>query len=226
LLSFQSENIHEEHFYPRIPWQSNKHSAEKWRNSMNTKQLTFALFWAIAPFSVLTSAQTSDDSIYLGSVKLTLGEPQQSVISKLSGKYRIDEETSPNWWLVLSCDNQPITGVKVPQPCHGHSIGHVSFKDGRLAAAINDRRLNDEHLSVEFARSLFRAINDLPKRVNQECASTRQEDNQIFERKTITIGCGSRHVRIDITRFVAVGEGINNVDRAETASISEVLEKK
>ncbi len=185
---------------------------------MNTRQFAFAVLIEIASFAVFASAQgpsrkpaqtANDNSIYIGSVRFSLGDPQQAVIAKLAEQYTLQKDSGGAWMVY----------PKVVPPYI--AVASVYFKNEKLASFAKYWGPHDQQKGVEFARALYSAVAEMEKDQGRECLVSIGAPVQDpgYEQKAIFITCGprSRYIRIDIGRDEKFGED---------ATITEVLDDR
>lgn len=153
--------------------------------------------------------QIAQDSIYLGTTRLTLGMPKDAVIAALAGSYEVRNlgEGQVSSWIVSSKNGPPFKAV-----------GNVVFKDGKLSSVLKYWGPEDQQKGVEFATSLYGVIDGFAKEGRRTCTiSVGQKQDPGYENKAMFITCGEKYIRIDIDRSEKTGE---------SADITEVLERK
>jgi hypothetical protein len=151
----------------------------------------------------------SDAFITMGGVKLSLGMPQDTVIAHLVEQFTLRKQSgsgAEGVWMVFPKTVPPYDAV-----------ASLSFKNGKLTAVLKYWGPADQQKGVEFARALYAVLAELTKD-NGTCVVSNGVSNDVnFEAKAIFINCGTKYVRIDITR----SEG-----PSESAEITEALDGK
>ncbi len=162
---------------------------------MNTKSIAFPLFAvAIAILGASSSAQAPDASMYLGSVKLTVGETEQAVIAKLADKYNLQRLQADAMGTVWSVDPKG-SGPTLP------TLGSVTFSDGQLTDIQRHWGPADQQKGVAFARALHSAVKAVTQDRVQKCdvAADQSADPEV-EVASISMACGVKSIRITILR--------------------------
>src|SRR5262249_37664336 len=100
--------------------------------------------------SVLIAAQTGEDSILLGSLKLTLGASERAIRAGLPKNYAL-ELNAP------SPGSSVVTGLVFSKPGRlvDNLLGDVRFQGGKLISASQDSGLGDRQDGVELARKFY-----------------------------------------------------------------------
>ncbi len=153
--------------------------------------------------------QGTQDSIYLGGTRLTLGMPKDAVVTALAGSYEVRSlgEGQFSSWTVSSKNGPPFK-----------SVGNVVFRDGKLSSVLKYWGPEDQQKGVEFATSLYGVIDGFTQEGRRACTiSVGQKQDPGYQSKAMFINCGNKYVRIDIGRREQVGE---------FTDITEVLERK
>jgi len=153
--------------------------------------------------------QTPDD-ITLGSVRLTLGTPQDAVLYALGKSYDVEKLTeSPQFssWLVTArADTEKLTAPKI--------VANVAFRQGKLTSVLKNWEPENQQKGVEFATRLYDVLTSFTNEGRSNCSiETERKKDPGYDSKAMFVTCGAKYIRIDIL----------NGPHGETVTMSEIL---
>jgi hypothetical protein len=153
--------------------------------------------------------QTQDD-ITLGSVRLTLGMPQDAVLAMLGKSFNLQKlGESPGFssWIV----DEGVSTDRLHPPKY---IGNVAFRQEKLTSVMKNWAPGDQQKPVEFATGLYDVVTSLTNEGGTMCSieTTRKKDGG-YDSKAIFVTCGTKTIRIDLTKG----------PERESVQLSEVL---
>lgn len=154
--------------------------------------------------------QTTPDDISLGTVRLTLGMPQNGVLATLGKSYdveKINEGPQFSSWLVNAR-----TGTEELTP--PKNIGSVAFRQDKLTTVMKNWAPENQQKGVEFASSLYDVLTSFTNEGRSNCSiETERKKDPGYDSKAMFVTCGAKYIRIDIL----------NGPHGETVTMSEVL---
>src|SRR5207253_4624630 len=129
------------------------------------RRLRLGALTAALLVSVLVVAQTGEDSILLGSLKLTLRTSEEAIRANLPKNYTLELDTP-------SPGSAVVTGLVFSKPgrLFDNLLGDVSFHDGKLISASKDSGLGDQQEGVELARKLYSVVSALTEAQERSCS--------------------------------------------------------
>jgi hypothetical protein len=133
-------------------------------------------------------AQTSpEQSIAIGSIRLTLGMPQDAAITALAGQYTVSQIGDSGEWELSTKD--------------GTSIGWVDFNNNQLIGVTKEWLPEDQTSAFDAASRIYSALNDITNNSPTTCiVETGNEDQSGKEKRSVTITCGEKDVEISATK--------------------------
>jgi hypothetical protein len=144
---------------------------------MSRACFVLSLFLSVGPMGY---AQTSPDSIALGTTTLALGDSQASIMQQL-GEYDIQEvpATSSSQWLVREKGTS-------------NAVASIAFVDGRLVSVWKYWTITRPVAGEALANALYGAVHSLEQEAQTGCAIRTREEKLIF------VTCGKRYLKIEV----------------------------
>lgn len=159
-----------------------------------------------------SSGQATQDDIRLGTVRLTLGMPQDLVLTTLSKSYDVEKlNDGPQFssWLV----NARAGTEKLAPPKY---VASVAFRQGKLTVVMKNWAPENQQKGVEFATSLYDVITSFTNEGRTACSiGTGRKRDPGYDGKAIFVTCGAKYIRIDLL----------SGPQGESTNMTEVLEQ-
>jgi hypothetical protein len=151
------------------------------------------------------TAQSTEQSLNLGPVTLSLGMSKEGARTQITEYFSINE-TGDDLWVILD-----------GSPPNVEFVGAVSFTDGRLSYIKKDWGPEDSQKGADFAETLYGAFSELVGDGTGVCiVHVSQRHGRGMEAKSIEFSCGARRIEVDAIGYKS---GV-------TASVSEILAKR
>ena len=165
---------------------------------------------AVATNAEHSPGQMTRDDINLGSVRLTLGMPQDLVLTALSKSYdveKLDDGQQFSSWIV----NARAGSEKLATPKY---VANIAFRQAKLTIVMKNWAPENQQKGVEFATSLYDVITSFTNEGRTACSiETGRKRDPGHDGKAIFITCGAKYIRIDIL----------SGPQGESTSMAEVL---
>jgi hypothetical protein len=165
--------------------------------------------------AVLTNAehnpgQTTQDDISFGTVRLTLGMPQDVVLTTLGKSYDLEKVNEgpqfSSWFVHARAGTEKLAPPKY--------VGNVAFKQGKLTSAMKNWGPENQQKGIEFANSLYDVVTSFTNEGRTVCSiETGRKKDPGYDSKTIFVTCGAKYIRIDLL----------SGPQGESTSMAEVL---
>lgn len=150
---------------------------------------------------IIGSTTTQIQTIAVGSVRLSLGMPKNTVISQLSPEFIVrdlESEGGPPGLTVLAKAGPPF-----------HYVAHISFKSDRLVEVIRDWSPDDQQKGVETGEALYGLIASFVQEGNQDCALRVNDVHEPgFEGKAAFIVCGKKYIKVTLSHSSQYGDAV------------------
>lgn len=146
----------------------------------------------ILSFADSTLAQGErNPEIIIDGVSVSLGMPEQTVLSKLGSEHRVEKvsgDVRADMWLVMSKQGPPSV-----------SYGSVSFEDGKLSQASVDWANSADRGALGFARAVLGALSSAAGQFGTTCTVTvRRAQTPGSDYNFASVKCGRRTVGISL----------------------------
>lgn len=157
------------------------------------KKMFFFLIMSLALAPQYQIGASEPETIYLGSIELSLGMKQDYVMARLSENFSLQELKSgtgstSSTWMVTTKGAPPFT-----------VLGMVSFSGEKLNSVVRDWSPEDQQKGFELGRSLYRLISQFVKEGKAVCFLTAGESGSPqYERKDASLICGKKTIRLGL----------------------------